>query len=80
VKWWAVLNIALLTAAIVLPVVALVYAVRALRWGFRHYPKSSGAIAVLLVVGLVVVVPRIQRFFPTCEFAPGYGVRCHRAG
>ena len=79
-KLWAVLNIALLTAAIVLPVIALVYGVRAVRWGLRHYPKSTGAIAVLLVIGLVVIVPRVQRFFPNCEFAPGYGVRCHRAG
>lgn len=78
-KWWAALNIALLTAAVVLPVVALVYGVRALRWGFRHYPKSTGAVAVLLTIGVIVVVPRVQRFLPTCEFASGYGVRCHRA-
>lgn len=79
-KWWAVLNIALLTAAIVLPAVAIIYGVRALRWGLRHYPKSTGAVAVLLAIGLVVVVPRVQRFLPNCEFAAGYGVRCHRAG
>ena len=79
-KWWAILNIALLTAAIVLPVVALVYCVRAFSWGFRHFPKRTGAVAVLLAIGLIVAALAFHRPFANCGFVAGFGVRCYRAG
>jgi hypothetical protein len=62
-----ILSLALFVGIIVVPMLAIWYGSSAFGWGFHNYPKSTAAIALLLVVALVLAGATYRHFFPLCD-------------
>ncbi|HEX4860042.1 MAG TPA: hypothetical protein VFV07_02315 [Rhizomicrobium sp.] len=55
-----------LTVVLVVPMAALFYGYRALRWGFDHYPWPTRLVAVLLFGLLITAWLTFGRVAPGC--------------
>jgi hypothetical protein len=63
----SILGVLAFAAIILLPMAAVFYASGAFGWGFRRFPKSTTAIAIVLVTAVILAGATFHRLFPRCD-------------
>jgi hypothetical protein len=68
--WWSILNLVIIMVVVAAPILAIGYGFLAFIWGFKRFPKTTGLVAALLVLGLISAAANFYRLFPNCHPNP----------